>query len=454
MAEITWHSYPKAKVFKICIFIISIFLSFGSVFAEESSAENELTEIEYYKDDNKTNQIPLFDNRFRIDAQLEEVTLLFYHKPGTPPVILVRPDGTKVRIDNVDKEQVQWYDDISFDMIRIKAPMPGPWQVIGSVLPNSKIMVLTDIRIEVDPLPKVLLAGETLKIEATLHNGKKAIDQPAFRNVVNLDVDFVSTNNSKFENFAAGVVELTTFRDDGRDLDEFAGDGIFTGEFELKLPAGEWEPVYSIKLPMVERRLAQAPVILRQSPVEIVVDKTNNELEAHHVTLNIDPQYVKPESLIFQGKITFPDKQVQPFSILTGEGGKDPNKRTIKFGYTEPGVHRLNINVFGETIYGREFRLVLHEFTFNVESELVLAHESQESDEVVEEPKIDPQEELMNKIREQNLAAEQALMALKAEQKAQQEMKAQIQLFIIIAGNLLLLIIAAVGFWLYKRRQK
>ena len=37
-------------------------------------------DIEYYDDDNITNQIPYFDNRFRIDEQLEEVTLLFYRR--------------------------------------------------------------------------------------------------------------------------------------------------------------------------------------------------------------------------------------------------------------------------------------------------------------------------------------------------------------------------------------
>ena len=28
-------------------------------------------------------------------------------------------------------ENVAWYDDVDFDLITIRKPMPGPWQVIG-----------------------------------------------------------------------------------------------------------------------------------------------------------------------------------------------------------------------------------------------------------------------------------------------------------------------------------
>ena len=37
--------------------------------------------------------IPLLDNRFRIDYGVKEITFIIKRKPGTPSVILVRPDG-------------------------------------------------------------------------------------------------------------------------------------------------------------------------------------------------------------------------------------------------------------------------------------------------------------------------------------------------------------------------
>ncbi|MEY8213558.1 MAG: hypothetical protein RPR97_03635, partial [Colwellia sp.] len=69
---------------------------------QPSSPPSKFTKntLKYYQNDNIMNQIPYFDNRFRIDAKLDEITLLFYRKRGSRPIILVRPDGSKLRIDN------------------------------------------------------------------------------------------------------------------------------------------------------------------------------------------------------------------------------------------------------------------------------------------------------------------------------------------------------------------
>lgn len=54
-----------------------------------------------------------------------------------------------------------------------------------------------------------------------------------FRQTVLLDVLFVSTNNSDFDNFGSNPSRVAQFEDDGRGHDERAGDGIFTGFFNL-----------------------------------------------------------------------------------------------------------------------------------------------------------------------------------------------------------------------------
>ena len=225
---------------KLFILLVCIFMSVQSY--------GQQTKVDYYKSDNITNQIPYFDNRFHIDAMLEEITLLFYRKSGTPPIILVRPDGSKLKINNLPKDKVTWFDDRTFDLITIKNPMPGPWQAIGDIVDGSRIMVVTEVTIKVEPLPGIILSGETLKVEGRLFNGELAIDDPLFRDVLNLNVDFYSTNNSAFDNFGAEPVKISQFRDDGRDLDEYAKDGLFTGEFVLDFAPGEWIPIYYVEM--------------------------------------------------------------------------------------------------------------------------------------------------------------------------------------------------------------
>ena len=96
----------------------------ATLFANNSQPPEKLgfnnSTVDYYKDNNTVNQIPYFDNRFRIDSELEEITMIFYRKSGSTPVILVRPDGSKIRVNSFDVDKVQWYDDRTFDIKKIK----------------------------------------------------------------------------------------------------------------------------------------------------------------------------------------------------------------------------------------------------------------------------------------------------------------------------------------------
>lgn len=424
-----------------------VFVSFLFVFLS-TAQQYEENKIKYINNDSNANQIPYFDNRFRLDAQLDEITMLLYRKAGSTPVILVRPDGSKLRINDYDKSKVKWFDDVTFDMIKIKKPMPGPWQVIGEVLTESQILVVSDVKIEVKPLPDVILAGETLKVVGKLINGNLAINNPKFRDVVQLDVEFISTNNAAYENFGAETVELTTFRDDGEELDEYASDGIFTGEFQLIIPAGEWIPVYRVKLPMVTRELRQQPIILHKTPITFKVDLTKEEGGFHQVHFIIDPKFVDPDSFIFQGTITYPDKQDEPFSIMEGKGVD----RIKGFKYTEPGIHRINVSAFGRTINGREFRLVVPEYTFNVdvsEEEMLVKVSEMNRDVAAGDHELATTEHVLS---DEELTQRQLAEHELALEKAQNEK--QTQWLIVGSGNLIIIIVGLGAFFIIKKKRK
>ncbi len=415
-----------------------------SPIAAQSPANSSFKRTEVkYQTDNVTNQIPYFDNRFRIDAELDEITLLFYRVRGSQPVILVRPDGSKLRINNIDHDEVQWHDDSTFDMIKIKKPMPGPWQAIGNILPDSHILVVSEVKIAVAPLPEIVLEGETLKVSGRLFNGDESIDTPNFRNVVRLDVHFYSTNNSIYDNFGADAMKVTSFHDDGEKLDEYAADGVFTGEFELNFAPGEWQPVYLVKLPMAVRELRQKPIILHKTPITISVETSEFEDTPHRMLLTIDPTYVLPDSLVFQGKITFPDKQIEPFSIMDDQKGAT---RVKDIRYTEGGVHRINVSAFGKTTTGREFRLVVPEFSFNVKANANQLMPTVDESGVVQMVAADSAEKML-------ADKEAELMQAKAEQQQAAEEKNTQTIMLIAAGNGAIIIIALILFVVMRKRK-
>jgi len=445
------------EITKLLVFCFLLLVNVNHVCAQENLQESKVAtddekaltkgKIGFYQSDNVTNEIPYFDNRFRIDAKLEEITLIFFRTRGSKPIILVQPNGKKLRVSDHDKEKVKWHDDRTFDMIKITKPMPGPWQAIGDILPESKILVVSDVKIAIDPLPEIVLSGETLKVVGKLYNDDENIDIAHFRDVVKLDVNFFSTNNKAYDNFGADGIKLTSFRDDGHDLDEYAGDSLYTGEFILDFAAGEWQPVFLIKLPMVTRELHQKPILLHKSPITISVETSETETNPHSLILTIDPMHVDPSSLVFQGKTTFPDKQTRPFSIIDDESNEDPTSRTEDIPYTEPGIHRVNLSAFGKTTSGREFRLVVPEFTFNVKGDLNKSLLTTLDDNGEEQTVIVDKEELALAEKEAKLAQELA------EQQKEEEEKNTQTIIMIAAGNGIIILLALVLFIFMRKRK-
>jgi uncharacterized protein (TIGR03503 family) len=418
---------------------ISFFNAFAFAKSNDAALKNK---VEYYQNDNSTNQVPYFDNRFRLDANLDEITMVFYRKSGSRPVILIRPDGSKIRVTEFDQDRVEWFDDSTFDMIKIKKPMPGPWQAVGEILPNSQILVVSEVKIAVEPLPEIAFSGETLKVEGKLFNGEEAIDTPYFKEVVNLDINFYSTNNSRYENFGADAIKVSSFRDDGRGLDEYPDDSIFTGELVLDFAPGEWQPIYLVKLPMAIRELKQKTILLQKTPVDINVIPSDDSDKPHQVTFSIDPTYVDVNSLVFQGKFTFPDRQIEAFSILEEQGVS----RSTLITNTEPGMYRINVSAFGKTHSGREFRLVVPEYSFNVKTDEPIGISLGNGQKATEAPVVSQVDELIAK------ADEEKRVALIAQKEAQAEKELE-TIIIIVAGNGAI-ILMAIALFLILRRNK
>jgi uncharacterized protein (TIGR03503 family) len=323
------------------------------------------------------NQIPFFDNRFRVDENVDEITMLLFRVRGSASVVLVRPDGSKIYFRTAEQHNVRWHDDSSYDLIQIKNPMPGPWQAIGRLLPESRIMLLTDIQLAVDPLPHDLMVGETVKVTARLTNGGEPINAKDFRDVLSLDVILVSTNNADYDNFGRGVVQVASFRDDGKGYDERARDGVFTGEFQLRFVAGEWIPKYMVRTPLYTREVEQLPIMLKAAP--IVADITaspvpedgdpNVQAMPHQVVFRIDDDSVNKSSLLLQGRVRYPSGEVEEFAL--NEPGITP--RQLQLHNRGHGSYILEVSAFGAMQNGREFMLNLPEISFVVHRPVVKA---------------------------------------------------------------------------------
>ncbi|MGI5309403.1 TIGR03503 family protein [Rheinheimera sp. WS51] len=338
------------------------------------------------------NQIPLFDNRFRIDEGVEEITLLFFRRPGSASIVLVRPDGSKLHFNTARNYDVSWHDADSYDLIKIKQPMPGPWQAVGRLLPESRVMVLTEIELIVDPIPQSLMVGETVKVTARLLNGGEPINAKEFRDVLSLEVIFVSTNQPDQDNFGRGIAQVAQFRDDGKGYDERARDGVFTGEFQLRFAAGEWIPKYIVRTPLYTREIEQAPVMLKDTPIEADIQMSPAINEAlsdempkpHQITFNVTDPSIYIQSVLLQGRIRYPNGEIADFSM--NEAGDSIRRLSLK--NRGQGSYIIETMAFGTKVNGREFVLTLPEISFMVPApEVVVEANPLSSEQLTEQNK-------------------------------------------------------------------
>ena len=310
------------------------------------------------------NSITLLQNRFRIDYMVDEVTLIFFRRFGSAPVVLVQPDGTKIFQGDADGENIDWYDSTTFDMIKLKRPIPGPWQAVGQVLPGSRVMVLSNLQLHADPMPSIVFSGEILKQTAYLTNGGEPIDYEEFRDVVNLDMQFISTNNPNYNNFGADEEQIATFEDNGRGMDERPLDGVFTGQFNLAVADGEWKPVFTVRTPMFSRQQVDPPLMLYPNPIKIEVIQDGGGDGYHKLLIDVERDLVDINSLLIDGKVRFPNGDVQNFS-LTDQSEQAREHMIVNFEF---GVYRIKLTAYGSTSEGRDFILDVPEYTFLAEA--------------------------------------------------------------------------------------
>ncbi|EIC22442.1 VWA domain-containing protein [Thiorhodovibrio frisius] len=102
--------------------------------------------------------VPIEGNRFTIDSAVREFTLLAFHAPDSP-VSLITPAGKTItagRIPLDGKTQVTWNNARDYDLVTITSPSTGDWELQGSLDPDNRVAVLTDLNLAMEPLPNAI----------------------------------------------------------------------------------------------------------------------------------------------------------------------------------------------------------------------------------------------------------------------------------------------------------
>ena len=304
--------------------------------------------------------IPLLDNRFRIDYGVKEITFIVTRKPGTPSVILVRPDGSKLYVGKVTPPDVGWLALKDQDLITIRDPMPGPWQAIGEVDPDNRVRLLSNIRLETDQLPTQLYQGERVKLKSWLLIDDAPPKAGYYLTDLGMTVRLQRFNDAKQEDEPIVNEVLGHYRDDGKGLDEVPGDGIMTAEAVLDVAAGKYRAMYSTGNQVFSRARYQ-DVLIYPLPVSYTLAPPSQEFGAK-LSFLIDADELDPASVVIEGKATNTVGASMAFNAVATEPRVEVDLSAIK----EVGQYEVNATLFGTTRLGREIQVTLPVKSFNI----------------------------------------------------------------------------------------
>ncbi|MCE9678809.1 TIGR03503 family protein [Shewanella sp. AS1] len=360
-------------------------------------------------------------NRFRIDHMVDELTLFIQREYGSAPVILVLPDGSKW-YQSRHPESVKWVDGLSGDMVTISSPMPGPWQLLGQIVPGSKISKVSKLAIDLDPLPQPLYQSERLKITARLMGDEQRVRMPGLDYLIDWSVKFISQHRADEENFAAGSFNVGSYKDNGQGLDERPDDGIFTADINLHQPWGHYR-LQVIADNLIFSREIDLDFELKPLPIEVeLLEPDNPQSGVWQLRLKVDESELNLADTHFDFELLGPAgvQQALPLGALSA-GESLINLPNV----SELGSYRIKGSAVSTTTSGREVVLTLPEQFFSLSP---------------------PPPPPPTKKQLAELAAKKA-----AQDEAQAKDKALL-LIMVINGALLLL--GGLGLFLWRKRQK
>ncbi|WP_192036411.1 vWA domain-containing protein [Halomonas sp. YLGW01] len=114
-----------------------------------------------------TDQVPLGDNRFPIDPEVESFSALLFHEPDAAPPVLVGPGGRRYTPKDLPAG-ASWQRQPRFDLITVPSPEEGEWRIEGELEDDSRVSVISPLVLKTSDLPATLYQGFDLPVEAWL----------------------------------------------------------------------------------------------------------------------------------------------------------------------------------------------------------------------------------------------------------------------------------------------
>lgn len=245
----------------------------------------------------KPDTLPIEENKFTVDKHVSDITVLIFLAKDSPPTQLTTPAG-KTWSAMTHPDTVSWHHDMGYDLITVKTPEAGEWNLQAKVDPDNRVMVVSNLRLKVDNLPNTIMLGDSFDVRTRLLEQGKTVTHQNLLAKTAFSVKLADED---------GRVNKLPLADNGSAPDVIQGDGVYSAKMGDIEKAGEY--VMSVRAKSLTfRRAVQHTLQVHDSPANITITQAGSD-KPFNVTINPHIGLIRPESVSMQ--VTLPDGSKQ-----------------------------------------------------------------------------------------------------------------------------------------------
>lgn len=284
-------------------------------------------------------QVPLVGNTFSIDPSVNEFTALIFRAATDKSTELVAPSGQRISMASAaTSPDVRWHHDLNFDLITVKTPESGDWIADADVAPDSRVQILSDLKLSVAGLPGSLFSGVPVQLEMALENEGSVVTEPTILQLTDVSLKVTAPDGR------VGSKLLS-------DPEALPADGVFRETLSRLSQPGEYQIEVNAEGRTFQRRQVLTATLAEPMRVEVEPDPEQQVLNVR----------VFPESdLVDTGlsrvisRIASPDGS----SVINAmEYGSDSGAWELALVADKgPGEYEIMLNIRGVSASGKTFK--------------------------------------------------------------------------------------------------
>jgi len=400
--------------------------------AVDSAEELEKVFLKIFEQAADRDSLPLEDNQFNVDASIEEMTLLVFKQKNANDTRLVDPNGQAIATASGDGK-VRWFGTAGYDLITVKKPVGGKWRIEAEVDPDNRVMVVSNLGLNIKEVPNNLLAGEAIDYQLSLVEEGEVIRKQDFLKLVEARL---------IQNRAGETSRLAMFFDP---VSSQFKQNFFTDDFE-----GVLDLTLEVKSPTFER-IRKHAINIYGSPLQHEITVSDKQEDPHLISLIVRSDIVKPDSLKVSATLTFPDGEKQYLAV---EDFSQPIEVRV---LPQGGDYSLAMEIEGESVLARQFKVSPAPIEFNAPALTGFAVEIPEAAEEAPQPEevTPPVEEELIEPQVKNEEQKPPEVLKPAEEQPQEdEVDWTMWLYVGLGINLFLGVLGFFGWKLFKKRSQ